>query len=234
MANIKKLTVLIVLAGVVAAGGCQKPRTKAHREVIAPTSTELRKTELIQLQAKRYGEPDVHYELGKIYQGEGLWDKAITEFRVAKGYNPVHWDAAAAIVKSHLLAGKQDLSLLSAENYINEASYSASSSLLLGKAFQKEFMEEEALECYKQALRIAPDSAGLNKHVGFYYLSKKDYVRAEQYLRRSFEISPSAEVSGALGRLGIAVQIPRKQADKTSGKKLDKMLANSEKKAKKK
>lgn len=75
MANIKKLTILIV-AGMVLLAGCGKPKTSSHREVIAPTSTELRKTELIRLQSKRYDDPEIHYELGKIYQSEGLWDKA--------------------------------------------------------------------------------------------------------------------------------------------------------------
>ena len=50
----------------------------------------------------------------------------------------------------------------------------------LGKAFQTEMLDDEALACYNQALKIAPDSAELNKQIGYYYYEKNDLIRAEQ------------------------------------------------------
>jgi tetratricopeptide (TPR) repeat protein len=112
---------------------------------------------------------------------------------------------------------------LLAEIYMNQASSSAEASLLLGQAFQKELLDDYALACYQQAQAIAPSSAALYKQIGYYYLSKKDTVRAEENLRRSFQINPyQAEVAGELGRMGIMVQIPRKIQKNT--KKLDKMI----------
>ena len=223
MATIKTfrhISATVFLAVLCAAAGCNE--VDVNTGDIPPVRSDIRKTELLQQLQRRFADPELHFELGKIYQTEGQWDKAVFEFRVAKGYNPVHWDAAAATVKTFYQAGKNDRAVIMSENYINEAGYSATSSLQLGKAFQNEMLEDEALTCYQQALRIAPDSAGLNKQVGYYYLAKNDLVRAEQYLRRSFEIEPSAEVSGALGRLGIAVELPRKNV--IDAGKLDQMF----------
>ncbi len=97
------------------------------------------------------------------------------------------------------------------ELYSAAANYSAGSLLLLGRAFQNEMLDDEALSCYHKALKIAPNSADLNKQIGYYYRGKNDLIRAEQYLRRSFEIKPSPEVSGALGRLGIPVELDRRE-----------------------
>jgi len=72
----------------------------------------------------------------------------------------------------------------------------------------------------------------LHKQIGYYYLSKREQVRAEEYLRRSFQLDPyQAEVAGELGRLGIVVQIPRKVEKNT--KKLDKLINESEDEEKK-
>lgn len=106
---------------------------------------------------------------------------------------------------------------------MNQAGTSASASLRLGQAFQKELMDEYAVACYQQALALAPNSAAIHRQIGYYYLSKGDRVRAEEYLKRSFAIDPyQAEVAGVLGRLGVVVQIPRKTEANT--KKLDKIL----------
>ena len=84
-------------------------------------------------------------------------------------------------------------------------------------------MDEYALVCYRQALGLSPNSAAIHKQIGYYYLSKKDMVLAEEYLRRSFQLDPyQPEVAGELGRMGVVVQIPRK-VDK-SGKKADKAM----------
>ncbi len=53
--------------------------------------------------------------------------------------------------------------------------------------------------------------------------------RAEEHLRRSFEIDPlQSEIAYELGRMGVVVQTPRKRAVNTG--KLDKMLDEQKKK----
>lgn len=188
--------------------GCPQKKDKEIENEFSAGGSELRKFELQQKLTKRYSDPELHYELGKIYQSEGLWDKAIFEFDIAKSYDPVHWESAAAIVKTLYQNGKKDRAVFMAERYARQAAFSASHSLSLGKAFQNETLDDEALVCYTQALEIAPNSAELNKQVGYYYQEKNDLIRAEQYFRRSFEIDPSPEVGAALGSLGIKVERP--------------------------
>ena len=95
-------------------------------------------------------------------------------------------------------------------------------------AFQKEILDEYAMACYQQALRRAPNSAKIHRQMGYYYLSKGDRARAQDYLTRSFHLDPhQPEVAGELGRLGVPVRIPRKTQKST--KKLDKIIEQSDK-----
>ncbi len=65
------------------------------------------------------------------------------------------------------------------------------------------------MKCHSHALVLAPDSPDVYKHIGYYYLSKRNLGRAEANLRRSFELDPyQGDVAGELGRLGIIVEVP--------------------------
>ncbi|KKK97910.1 hypothetical protein LCGC14_2648010, partial [marine sediment metagenome] len=78
------------------------------------------------------------------------------------------------------------------------------------------------------ALHLAPNSAKIHRQIGYYYLSRNNKVRAKEYLVRSFQLNPNQpEVSGELGRLGVAVRIPRKTERST--KKLEKIVEQSDK-----
>lgn len=224
MAQLTKPIVLLVVF-VIALGGCQQ-QGKTKTDDISIDDLGREKSTLFAKIDKKYENPKAHYELGKLYYNDGLWDKAEWEFKITLGFDPVHRRAQAALVKTLAAAEKPDRSRMAAEFYMNQASTSATSSLLLGKAFQRELLDDYAVACYQQALGLAPNSAALHKQIGYYYLSKRDQVRAEEYLRRSFQLDPyQSEVAGELGRLGIVVQIPRKIEKNT--KKLDKLINES-------
>ncbi len=224
MAHLRKPVVLLVVL-VIALSGCQQ-QGKAKTDDISVDELGREKSALFTKIDRKYENPKAHYELGKLYYNDGLWDKAEWEFNIVLGFDPAHRRAQAALVKTFIAADKPERSQMAAEFYINQASTSASSSLLLGKAFQRELLDDYAVACYQQALGLAPNSAALHKQIGYYYLSKRDQVRAEEYLRRSFQLDPyQAEVAGELGRLGIVVQIPRKVEKNT--KKLDKLINDS-------
>jgi tetratricopeptide (TPR) repeat protein len=212
MADFKIIRSAVLLFLVFLVCGCPEKNNNVGNE-IPPVGSDLRKIELQRRLDRKYNDANIHYELGKIYQSEGQWDKARFEFKTARSYKPANWDSAAAIVKTYYQDGKNDTAIAMAEKFVKKAGYSAASSLSLGKAFQNEMLGDEALTCYSQALKIAPNSAEVNKQIGYYYYEKNDLIRAEQYLRRSFEIHPSGDVSGALGRLGITVNLPRSELD---------------------
>ena len=218
--SIRMLTAGLLL--VVIFSGCDLFNRKKGEEVVVPTEDEVRRAELNKRLDRKWDDANAHYELGKIYLADGMWRQAEHEFEIAMGYDPVHWNSSAAMIRTLVESEQKVKAKILAENYIRRARYSASASLLLGKAFQKEYFDEYAITCFEQALRIAPDSAGLNKEVGFYYLSKKDNVRAVSYLRHSFEIDHNQpDVARALGKLGVGVELPR---GKENPKRLDSLL----------
>ena len=212
--------------------GCNGSTTKvAEVDQVQSIPAEERKANLLKLLDKKFENPDAHYELGQLYQAEGLWPKAEYRYNVALSFDPTQRQAQAAMVKLFLVSGDTAKAKTYADIYMNQVAVSAIQSLRLAMAFQKEQIDEHALACYQRALHLAPNSAQINKHIGYYYLTKNDKVRAKEYLTRRYQLDPSQpEVAGELGRLGVEVRIPRK-TEKDVGK-LDKMVEQSDNKTK--
>jgi tetratricopeptide (TPR) repeat protein len=210
-------------------GGCGG-KAKAPKE-IERTASEKKKAELLKAIDRKFEDADAHFKLGQLYQADSLWAQAENQYSIALNFDPAHRQAQAARVKVLLGVGDMDKAKLLAEEYIERASISAAGSLQLALAFQEQGLDEYALQCYTQALRMAPNSAKINRQIGYYYLSKGNRDLAREYLSRSFQLNPNQpEVAGELGRLGVAVKIPRKTEKST--KKLDNMVEKSEKKSK--
>ena len=169
------------------------------------------KTQLVEQIDRKYENPEAHYQLGKLAYAEGQLDKADFEYRVALGFNPVHYRAQAGVVKVAADQKQTERAQIIAELYLSQAAVSAPASLRLGKAFQNEGLGEYALSCYYQASGLTPKSPEPYRLLGFYYLGVDDKVRAEENFRRSFELDPyQTDVSGELGRMGVIVGLPRK------------------------
>ena len=208
-------------------GGCQernkKPKTGKALDKELAVASDQQKLKLLKRLSRKFEDSQAHYELGKVYQNEGLWDKAEWEYNRALAFDPVHYRAQAAMVQLLKERGETDRSTIIADMYISQASVSAKQSLLLGRSFQDVGEESYALTCYLQAVNMAPNSVAINKQIAYYYLAKNDTVKAELYLRQTFQLDPTqSEVAGELGRLGVEVKVPRKKLKNT--KKLDKVL----------
>jgi tetratricopeptide (TPR) repeat protein len=192
-------------------GGCppsdQTGKPKPDR--IAGVQDEEKKVKLLKQLDRKFENPDVHFELGQLYQADGLWAQAEYHYNNALGFDPVHRGAQAAMVKVLQASGNTTKAKLTADIYMNQVNASAEKSLMLARAFQEQELDEYAFACYQQALRLAPNSAKINRQIGYYYLSKNDAVRAKGFLVRSFQINPNQpEVAGELGRLGVVVKRP--------------------------
>ena len=199
-------------------GACNKSSEKPTE--IRRTTAELKKMQMLKEVQNDYKNADKHYQLGKLYQEEGQWAQADHEFTVALSFDPVHRQSQAAKVKSFASSGDTSNSQLAADFYMNQAFTSALGSLELAMAFQKEALDDYAFKCYRRALALAPNSAKVNRQIGFYYLSKGDDDRGRDYLTRSFQLNPNQpEVALALGKLGVAVKAGQKAGG--SAKKVD-------------
>ena len=231
MAGIRRFEIQVGLAFLICAllfGGCNSGKAKAPQvDEVKRTPAEEKKAKLLRRVDRKFENPETHFELGQLYQADGLWSQAEHQYNITLNFDPTHREAQAARVKVLLESRDTARAELLADEYMGQASISAGGSLRLALAFQKQALDEYALPCYRQALRLAPNSAKINRQIGYYYLSKNDKARAQDYLTRSFQLNPNQpEVAGELGRLGTAVKIPRKT--KKSTKKLDKIVEESD------
>ena len=203
---------LLLLGGCNSFGRDGRPKP----DEVARTPAEEKKAKLLKQLDRKFENPDAHFELGRLYQADGLWARAEYRYNNVLSFDPVHRRAQAARVKVLLAGGDTAKAELLAGEYMTQASNSAEKSLRLALAFQEQQLDEYAFACYQQALHLAPNSAEINKQIGYYYLSKNDNVRAKDFLIRSFQLNPNQPgVAGELGRLGVVVEIPRKSEKRT-------------------
>ncbi|MBN2313599.1 MAG: hypothetical protein JXM79_06690 [Sedimentisphaerales bacterium] len=171
---------------------------------------DARKAEALRALEQNFESPQAHFNMGQIYQAEGLTEKAEYHYNVALSFDPAHVQAQAAMVKLFVTSSNPTKGKTYADLYMNRVSSMPGQSLRLAKAFQDEQLDDYALMCYEQALRVAPDSARVNKEFAFYYLQKGDQAKAKEYLVRSFQFDPSQpDVANELGKLGVEVRIPK-------------------------
>lgn len=210
-------------------GGCESSNKAGQiKGEVARTPSEEKKAKLLKEIDSKFENPRAHFELGRLYQADRLWSQAEHEYNVTLSFEPVHLKAQAALVKVLGEGGNSTKSQNYADLYIAQAATSANESLRLGLAFQEQGLDECALRCYEQALQLAPNSAKINRQIGYYYINKGDKGRAQAYLSRSFQLDPlQPEVARELGKLGVPVTIPRKTVADT--KKLDEVVEQADK-----
>lgn len=210
---------LLLLSGCNSFGRAGRPRP----DEVARAPAEEKKARLLKRLDRKFENPEAHFELGRLYQANGLWAQAEYYYNNVLSFDPVHRGAQAARVKVLLAGGDTAKAELLAEEYMNQASNSAEKSLRLALAFQEQQLDEYAFACYQQALRLAPNSPRINRQIGYYYLSKNEDARAKDFLVRSFQLNRNQpDVARELGRLGVVVERPRKTEKRT--KKLDKIV----------
>ena len=226
---------MIMACAFLLSGGCDSIKGIFSKKAKAPgvdevemTPAEEKKAKLLKQIDHKFENPEAHYELGQLYQANSLWIQAEREYNTALSFDPAHRGAQAAMVKVLLDSGDTAKAKVAADFYMNQVASSATESLRLALAFQKQQLDEYALGCYRQALHLAPNSAKINRQIGYYYLSKVNKEMAKEYLSRSFQLDPTQpEVAGQLGRLGVTIKVPRKT--ETDTKKLDKIVEQSDK-----
>jgi len=199
--------------------GCESPEMKADEaERARKLPADVRKANIQNSLDQKFENPIAHYELAQIYHAEGNWAKAEYHYNIALSFDPANADAKVSMVKLFLDSGDTAKSKNYAETYVNDAGNSDIESLRLAMAFGKQHLDEYALACYQQAIKLSPDSAKINKEFGYYYLGKDDKEHAKEYLVRSFQLdSTQPDVAGELGKLGVEVKIPESKIASGTG-----------------
>jgi Tfp pilus assembly protein PilF len=177
---------------------------------VSPTAGQ-RKAELLKELDSKFVNPRAHVELAKIYQDEKQLDEAEYHYSTALSFDPVSWPAQAGIVKIKQLKGSRHEAAVAAEVYINQVAASGERSLKLAIAFDLQKLDEYALTCYQQALRLDPESARVYKHIGYFYLDRGDEAQAEKNFVKSFNLDRlQPDVAKELGRLRVTIELPQK------------------------
>jgi len=203
-----RIGMIAVAAAAIVLAGCGDG---SRKDPISSSASEARKAKLLASLDKRFENSQAHYELGKIYHQNNLLERAEYHYNTAIGFDATHRPAQAAMVKLLRDRRNPERAQIAAEMYMTQASVSGESLMALGRAFQREGLDDYVLTCYQKAQGLEPNSASIYKQLGYFYLAKGDKVRAEANLRRSFELNPNQpELAGELGRMGVRVQIPPK------------------------
>jgi len=203
--------ILCLLFGAVllAFSGCEEGIRPAPPAPVATATSDPTEAQLLAELQKKYENPQVHLELARLYHKAQNWLKAENYYGNALGFDPANKAAQAGFVRLFIDRGEPAKAEQFANSYIRQASSSVRETLRLGWEFKQLKLDDYTLRCFRQALAADPNSFEANKQIGFYYLEKGDTAQAKQYLMRSFELYPrQPDVAGALGKLGVVVELP--------------------------
>ena len=187
--------------------GCNETLSEEDLAHVTPTE---KKAELQKSLDRKFENPQAHYLLGQLYQAEKDWPNAEYHYNTALRFDPVNRPAQAAMVKLFLDRGDTAKAANYFDIYMNQVEGSANQLIELALEFQKQDLDNYALTCFQKALELAPNSAKVHKYLGYFYLEKKDKIKAEDHFVLSYELNnKQPDVAYELGRLGVQVQIPR-------------------------
>ena len=202
-----RMPIVTLLAVALLLAGCTETEKGPTGGGVVTTAD--RKVALRSAIDQRFENPRAHYELGKIYRDEGLWEQAEFHFGVVTRIAPTHWPARAALVRLLTDRKRTADASVAVRSFVGQTA-SPVELMRLTQAFRNEGLEGPALEALQEGLKRWPDSALIYKQLGLYYLAKEDHRQAEQYLRRSFELDGhQPDVAYELGKLGVIIETPK-------------------------
>ena len=170
--------------------------------------SEQKKVELLDSLDKKFENPEAHFLLGQLYHAERAWDDAEYHYNIALRFDPIYRPAQAGMIKLLLDKGDTVKADIYLENYMNQVAGSPNKLLELAKEFQTQQLDSYALICYQEALNIAPNSAQVNKAIGYFYLSRNNKEKAREHFEKSFKIDGTqTDVSRELGKLLVPIKM---------------------------
>jgi tetratricopeptide (TPR) repeat protein len=198
------LMIVLLLGGL---SGCALNTPKVDRTYVETIPDK--ESYLLSKLDERFENPNVHCELGRYYQSEGKWKKAEYHFKTALGFDPAHRKTQAAYVKMLVDEGQTDKADQTIQRYQRQLVDDPIQLVELAMVLADEKMDTYAISCFDKALLLNPSSFEANKQIGMFYLARDEDDKARDFLTKSFELNPNqAEVAGALGRLGVVVEVP--------------------------
>lgn len=157
-----------------------------------------------------------------MYQAQGLPTKALDILEQGYKHNPKNFDIVTAYGMLLSESGKIDQAIAMLQEALAMIDFDPRVWDLLGVAYWRKGDETRALESYRKALELDPDSAKTHSNLGVLYLTRSmetqnrtDYSRAMEYFKKAIEFDPRLAVAyrglglgyRAVGRLDDAVAV---------------------------
>ncbi len=197
------LTCFCLFLGLLA--GCNQPMA-----LVSTTNMRVvpdKESYLQQRLQSDFTNPDLHCELGRHYQSEGLWRKARYHIEAALGHDPAHRPSQAANIKSYVAQGDEATADRLFAKYQRQLLASPVEMVKFAKALGEAGLDTFSLRSFDQAVLLAPQSAEAHRQLGYYYLVRRDLEQAKAYFTKSFGFDPAqADVAGELGKMGVVVE----------------------------
>lgn len=136
--------------------------------------------------------------LGDLYYSERAWDKAYPIYETQMSIAPAHKeiDVFKASLRSGICSIKLDkipesFKGLSTAFQINPNDFEVN--YYLGQALYKNNEFDKATPCFKKAVILKPDAAGLSSALGLSLYKGKHYKESLQYLKRALDENPESK-----------------------------------------
>lgn len=138
----------------------------------------------------------IHADRGLAFTKDGLWDKAIDEFKVALGYAPDNISALTNLATALKQKGHFDEAISILESVLNQDWRISNEGLgiiyyNLGNTYRDKKLEEKAIAQYKKAIEVRPNHASTWYNLGQSYFAIGELENAARSYEKALENNPS-------------------------------------------
>jgi tetratricopeptide (TPR) repeat protein len=139
--------------------------------------------------------PSAHNNLGVLYDGRGLHDKALEEYEKAVAINPTFADAHSNLGVAYKRKGAYDKAIKEYEKALAGNPNLTEARNNLGLAYYEQGMYDKAVEEYEKALAINPALAETRYNLGLVYYFQGMVDKAVEEYEKAIAINPAFAVA---------------------------------------
>jgi tetratricopeptide (TPR) repeat protein len=132
--------------------------------------------------------PIAHNNLGVLYDGRGLHDEALEEYKKALAINPTFADALNNLGVAYKRKGSYDMAIQAYEKALARYPNFAEARNNLGLAYYTKGMYDQAVEQYEKALEINPSFAEAHYRLGLAHYEKQNYALAKSHVEKAQQL----------------------------------------------
>jgi serine/threonine-protein kinase len=145
--------------------------------------------------------PEVHFELGSIYNHEGKTAEAIAELKSALELAPNSDEGNRRLGLAYANAGRKEEAIQAYRKAVEVNPYYWLNYSHLGGAYLKFGQNEDALRAFQKVVELAPDSDSGYSNIGIVYYGDGKWNEALAAFQKALALRPSAAVYSNLGTI---------------------------------